>query len=196
VADLLTSSNSCRSCSVRKRMSRIDPDKRKALATRASIAAAEAVKNRPLKPLQQQFGVDVVNKMKAVGSGAKARCNNPNEVAYKNYGGRGIKFLFGSTEEFAAWVLHNLGPCPSAEYSLDRIDNNRHYEPGNLRWATRSEQARNKRQYKRTQIGERIRYIQSIRKDIHYETIRMWIKKLNLTDEEILNRSKYVSSGV
>lgn len=131
-----------------------------------------------------------------MGVGAKSRCNNPNELAYKNYGGRGIKFLFATLDEFAAWVLYNLGPRPGTEYSLDRIDNNRHYEPGNLRWATRTEQARNKRQYKRTEVGERIRYIQSIRKDLHYETIRMWIKKLNLSNEEILNRGKYARTGV
>jgi hypothetical protein len=196
VADLLVASNSCRSCAMRKRMQGVDPDRRKAVATKASIAAAEALKNKPPTPLEQQFGAGIVEKIKSMGVGAKSRCNNPNELAYKNYGGRGIKFLFATLDEFAAWVLYNLGPRPGTEYSLDRIDNNRHYEPGNLRWATRTEQARNKRQYKRTEVGERIRYIQSIRKDLHYETIRMWIKKLNLSNEEILNRGKYARTGV
>lgn len=39
----------------------------------------------------------------------------------------------------------DVGPCPGPEYTLDRIDNDRNYEPGNVRWATRAEQQRNKR---------------------------------------------------
>ena len=72
--------------------------------------------------------------------GAKCRCTNPNEPLWKYYGGRGIKFLFISFEEFFACV----GPRPIG-MSLDRINNNGHYEPGNMRWATRSQQRRNRR---------------------------------------------------
>lgn len=80
-------------------------------------------------------------KLYAAFSAAKQRCVNPNTQAYANYGGRGIKFLFDSFEQFHL----ELGEAPSSEHSLDRIDNNGHYEPGNLRWATRSEQVRNQR---------------------------------------------------
>ncbi len=71
---------------------------------------------------------------------AKRRCTNKNCAGYKNYGGRGIKFLFTSFEEF----FKELGPRP-ANRSLDRINNDGHYEPGNVRWATRSEQMKNQR---------------------------------------------------
>lgn len=73
--------------------------------------------------------------------GAKYRCQNPNFSRWSDYGGRGIEFRFDSVEDFAK----ELGPCPSPDHSVDRIDNDGHYEPGNIRWATRSQQQRNKR---------------------------------------------------
>jgi len=71
---------------------------------------------------------------------AKARCTDPRSQAWPLYGGRGIRFLFASFEQFLA----EIGPRP-AGMTLDRTNNDGHYEPGNCRWATRSEQQRNKR---------------------------------------------------
>lgn len=73
---------------------------------------------------------------------AAGRCNNPKNRNYRNYGGRGIEFRFSNFDEFLAHV----GLKPSPEYSLDRIDNDGHYEVGNLRWATLEEQLSNRRQ--------------------------------------------------
>lgn len=73
--------------------------------------------------------------------GAKERCCNPNNRAAKNYSERGIEFRFNSFEEFLAEVDRK----PSPKHSLDRIDNDGHYEKGNVRWATRKEQANNSR---------------------------------------------------
>lgn len=81
---------------------------------------------------------------------ARNRCENPNESKYYNYGGRGIEFRFDSFEEFLAEV----GRRPSPDHSLDRINNDRHYEIGNVRWATTLQQARNKRTNKIIQVGE------------------------------------------
>ena len=74
---------------------------------------------------------------------AKGRCINPRNRAWKDYGGRGIKFLFSSFEQF----FTELGRCPKRR-SLDRINNNGNYEPGNVRWATNKQQAHNKRSLK------------------------------------------------
>jgi hypothetical protein len=71
---------------------------------------------------------------------AKQRCNNPNHPVYHLYGGRGIKFKLKSWKEI---VLH-LGRRPKG-MTLDRINNDGHYELNNLRWATRKQQCINKR---------------------------------------------------
>jgi hypothetical protein len=64
---------------------------------------------------------------------------------WKDYGGRGIEFRFSSVLKAGLWVLANLGKRPSPQHELDRIDNDGHYEPGNLRWATRRRQMFNTR---------------------------------------------------
>lgn len=74
---------------------------------------------------------------------ARKRCNNPKISNYRDYGGRGIKFLFTSFSQF----FKELGPRPKG-MSIDRINNNGHYEPGNVKWSTRKEQNNNKRKQK------------------------------------------------
>lgn len=73
---------------------------------------------------------------------AKTRCTSPKCAKWKDYGGRGIEFRFASFEQFLAHV----GRRPSELYTLERINVNGHYEIGNVKWATYSAQALNKRQ--------------------------------------------------
>lgn len=74
---------------------------------------------------------------------ARYRCSSPKCDKWAEYGGRGIQFKFESFEQFLAEV----GPRP-AGMTLDRINRNGDYEPGNVRWATKSHQNKNRRRWR------------------------------------------------
>lgn len=73
----------------------------------------------------------------------RQRCQNPNNIEWKRYGAKGIK-VCERWDDFALF-LTDMGEKPAPEYSIDRIDPEGHYEPGNCRWATPYEQRHNRR---------------------------------------------------
>lgn len=72
----------------------------------------------------------------------RGRCRNPKDPGWPRYGGRGITVCEEWVNSFAAFFAH-VGPRPSSAHSIDRIDNDKGYEPGNVRWADRLTQQQN-----------------------------------------------------
>lgn len=119
----------------------------------------------------------------------KKRCLYPKAVNYADYGGRGIRVhepWINSFEQF----LEDMGPAPTQEYSIDRINPDGHYEPGNTRWASRLEQANNKRNSRFiTYRGETMTLAQwSSRFGLNSSTLSDGIKRWGTMEEYMQSR--------
>lgn len=85
----------------------------------------------------------------------RARCSGGQPECWKNYGGRGISVCQKWQESFEAFLDH-VGPRPAKGFELDRIDNDRDYEPGNVRWVTKSQNNQNRRTRARVEADNRV----------------------------------------
>lgn len=79
------------------------------------------------------------------------RCSNPNKTNFKYYGGRGICVCSSWKNSFEKFYA-DMGPRPTPNHTIDRINNDGNYEPQNCKWATKSEQSKNKRPYGKSNI--------------------------------------------
>lgn len=105
------------------------------------------------------------------------RCYDPKRENYKNYGGRGITVYPEWRESFAAFLTY-VGRKPSPEHSINRINNNGNYEPGNVEWATPLDQSKNREYTIRLSI------------DGESKTISEWSKISGISHLTIYNRIK------
>lgn len=120
------------------------------------------------------------------------RCHNPANPGFKNYGGRGISVCESWQTSFDAF-FRNAGRRPGDGYSIDRIDNSRGYEPGNVRWAQRAEQQHNLRKnVTLTFNGETLCVREwSRRTGIDHKVISRRIRA-GLPPESVLSKNRFV----
>lgn len=120
----------------------------------------------------------------------RQRCNNPKNDHYNSYGGRGISVCdrWNASRGFANF-LTDMGERPSQSHTLDRINNDGNYEPGNCRWATKREQHRNRRNTIRLQVaGEELCATDVAQLcAIHQNTVVRCIR-LGLSGDEIVSK--------
>lgn len=122
----------------------------------------------------------------------KERCNNPNSSQYLNYGGRGIRVCDSWYNSFEAFY-RDMGPRPSDKHSIDRRDNDGHYDPGNCRWALMEVQANNKRNNVNYEFnGSRMSLSKIARETgIPQQTLYSRINRMGLTIEEAVSWNNY-----
>jgi hypothetical protein len=108
----------------------------------------------------------------------KQRCLSSSSADYALYGARGIGVSPLWVNDYEAFRRY-VGARPSPKHSLDRIDNDGNYEPGNVRWATTSQQARNRRSTRRlSAFGETLSVIEwSERFGVGESTIRLRLER-------------------
>lgn len=109
----------------------------------SELGGSEQMHDTPNWPGGQEHALPV-SRLRTTWYGMKQRCLNPNHPFFKHYGGRGIGIAPEWVSDSIAFIAY-VGPKPTPQHSLDRIDNDGNYEPGNVQWATRSQQGKNRR---------------------------------------------------
>lgn len=119
----------------------------------------------------------------------RLRCTDPNDGSYENYGGRGIKVCDRWMNDFSNFYA-DMGARPTPEYSIDRIDNNRDYEPSNCRWATRLEQRRNRRNSPLNEWNGKMMSNSQIAREFGVSTAYVWrmIAKNKMTPQQLWDK--------
>lgn len=130
-------------------------------------------------------GQAVRRKLRAAWHGMKWRCTPGNQP---NYGDRGIRVCDRWLASFEAFVS-DMGPPPTMKHSIDRINNDGNYEPGNCRWATRSQQMRNQQRgtVKLRFQGELVDAVEWAEvMGINYDTVYFYAHYRQVSGEEII----------
>lgn len=122
----------------------------------------------------------------------KQRCLNPRCKQFSDYGGRGIRIHPAWVQSFEAFYA-DVGPRPTPKHSIDRIDNNGHYEPGNAQWSTKAIQQANRRNSNRLTLnGETLTLVQWARKlGVSYQCLQGRIKR-GLALERVLHSNSLI----
>ena len=118
------------------------------------------------KPKADQHGLSRT-KIYRTWQNVKDRCSNPNNPAAHNYAERGIKMYQPWADDFATFK-EAVGMPPTPRHTLERIENDKGYVPGNVTWATRKQQAQNMRKNVNLTVKERT------------QTVAVWAEEMGL----------------
>ena len=105
------------------------------------------------------------------------RCSNPNHGSYKHYGAKGITVCERWRSDFMNF-FNDMGPIPTPEHTIDRIDSKGNYEPGNCRWATNDIQQNNRSNNHKIEF----------RGDV--KNLAQWCREFNMDESTFTNRIK------
>lgn len=125
--------------------------------------------------------------------GIKTRCYNQKDKGYKNYGGRGIKVCNEWKNDFMNFRIWAIANGYRDDLTIDRINNNGNYEPNNCRWATKEEQANNKRNVHLIEYNGKKYSISQLAREIGITRGQLrWGFKLGMNIDKI--KEKYINN--
>lgn len=135
--------------------------------------------------MQEQHGLSKIPEYR-IWQGMKSRCHSPTEQTFSYYGGRGIVVCERWRQSFKAFI-EDVGRRPSNEHTIERIDNDGNYEPGNVKWATHAEQVLNRRTTLKLTLHDQTKPLVEWAEitGIPYETLRSRIRD-GWTDKKAL----------
>ena len=126
--------------------------------------------------------------------GLRRRCNDPSHVCYENYGGRGIPVCkeWDNPHGFDPFIKH-MGPCPPG-YTIERIDNDKGYEPGNCIWVTMMKNLRNRRNGSKVEFRGKVMPMEDFADlvGISSKNIRYHLKKGKTLEEILIHFEKTI----
>lgn len=158
---------------------------------KSKTGCAKCGRSNPRKPVVEGLKRKEMREYR-IWKGIKTRITNPNATDYNNYGAQGITMCeewLNSFENF----YKDMGPCPK-NYSIDRIDGNKGYEPSNCRWASAKTQAENRRDFNDVIIyNNEIHVLKEWSRilNINYSTLRSRIYTYGLTFEEAIQEDPF-----
>lgn len=143
-----------------------------------SYAQRKGTLRSKLRSVRRVSGVTGIEAARAALRSARYRCENINAPQYRNYGQRGIYVYDLWCQPRAGFLLflEHIGPRPTPHHSLDRIDNDGHYVPGNVRWAPAAAQAANQRRTRNITFEGVTR------------TLKAWAKAANIPQTTLCRR--------